>query len=247
MKNLASLLIALILFSCGNSDSSSGSSNKLESADISKDTLYVEIFLSDKTFNTELIAPMDIFQHTIYHTNPVMKVTVVGEKEGTLETFEGLKIIPDKYFGNNTDKPDILVIPSSSNHLNENSASKEVLNYLKRQSESADYTLTLCDGAFLAAEAGVLDGKTVTTFPSDINLFRKRYPSISCLDSVSFVHDGNLITSVGGIKSYEAALYLCDILYGKEKTMNIAEGLVINWDKSSIPYERVKDTVSVSK
>ncbi|MCX2744739.1 DJ-1/PfpI family protein [Mangrovivirga sp. M17] len=247
MKNLASLLIAFVLFSCGKSESVSDLSNKKESAKISKDTLHVEIFLSDKTFNTELIAPMDIFQHTIYHTNPVMKVTVVGEKEGTINTFEGLKIIPDKYYGTNSSRPDILVIPSSANHLNENNASQEVLDYLKRQSETADYILTLCDGAFLAAEAGILDGKAVTTFPSDIKLFRQRYPAIPCMDSVSFVHDGNLITSVGGIKSYEAALYLCDLIYGKEKTRNIAEGLVIDWDKSSIKYEIVKDSLKISK
>lgn len=246
MKNLASLLIALIIFSCGNNDSSTESPVKKESINISKDTLYVEIFLSEKTFNTELIAPMDIFQHTIYHTNPVMKLIIVGEKEGTIQTFEGLKITPDIYYKDNLNKPDILVIPSSANHLNRNITSEDVLKYLNTQSKAADYTMTLCDGAFLAAEAGILKGKTVTTFPSDIKLFRERYPEIKCIDSVSFVHDGNLISSVGGIKSYEAALYLCDVLYGKDKTSSIASGLVIDWDKSSISYLRLQDSVKAN-
>ncbi|NMM46937.1 DJ-1/PfpI family protein [Marinigracilibium pacificum] len=235
MKNLYTLLIAFILFSCGKQENISETRSK-EPQSISKDTLIVEIFVSDRTFNTELIAPMDIFQHTVYHTNPVMKVRLVGEKQGVMKTFEGLKITPDQYFEDNIITPDILVIPSAAGHLSLNAKNQKTIDYIKKQSNTAKYTLTLCDGAFLAAEAGLLNNKTVTTFPSDIKLFRERYPEIECLDTVSFVHDNNIITSVGGVKSYDAALYLCEILFGAEKAKNIASGLVINWNKDDIPH-----------
>ncbi|MGB5783490.1 MAG: glutamine amidotransferase, partial [Eudoraea sp.] len=53
-------------------------------------------------------------------------------------------------------------------------------------------------------------------------------------DSVLFVHDGKYITSAGGAKSFEASLYLCEHLYGKEVTKSLAKGLVIDWDLNLI-------------
>jgi transcriptional regulator GlxA family with amidase domain len=53
---------------------------------------------------------------------------------------------------------------------------------------------------------------------------------------VLFVHDGKYITSAGGAKSFEAALYLCEFLYGKEVAQRLAGGLVIDWDVDKVPH-----------
>ncbi|MEL6638295.1 MAG: glutamine amidotransferase, partial [Bacteroidota bacterium] len=53
---------------------------------------------------------------------------------------------------------------------------------------------------------------------------------------VLFVHDGRFITSAGGAKSFEAALYLCEHLYGKTVAQQLAEGLVIDWDLTTVPH-----------
>jgi transcriptional regulator GlxA family with amidase domain len=58
--------------------------------------------------------------------------------------------------------------------------------------------------------------------------------SVDILDGVSFVHDGPAITSVGGAKSFDPALYLCEVLYGRKAAMGIAGGLVIDWDLASL-------------
>ena len=51
-----------------------------------------------------------------------------------------------------------------------------------------------------------------------------------------FVHDGKFITSAGGAKSFEASLYLCEMLYGKKHADELAEGMVIDWDINAIAY-----------
>lgn len=51
-----------------------------------------------------------------------------------------------------------------------------------------------------------------------------------------FVHDEKYITSAGGAKSFEAALYLCKHLYGKETARSLARGLVIDWNPEEIKY-----------
>jgi transcriptional regulator GlxA family with amidase domain len=57
------------------------------------------------------------------------------------------------------------------------------------------------------------------------------------MDSVWFVHDGKFITSAGGARSFEAALYLCEVLYGNAISKDLAKGLVIDWELSQVPHE----------
>ncbi|MGB5378039.1 MAG: glutamine amidotransferase, partial [Muriicola sp.] len=80
-----------------------------------------------------------------------------------------------------------------------------------------------------------LDAVVSTTFPSDIDTYRAMFPSLQVQDSVLFVHDRKYITSAGGAKSFEAALYLCELLYGKEIADSLAKGLVINWELEKVP------------
>jgi transcriptional regulator GlxA family with amidase domain len=61
------------------------------------------------------------------------------------------------------------------------------------------------------------------------------FSQLKVKDSVLFVHDGKYITSAGGAKSFEAALYVCEYLYGKEIAESIAGGLVINWQLENVP------------
>ena len=68
----------------------------------------------------------------------------------------------------------------------------------------------------MLAQAGLLDDVVSTTFPSDIEAYKTMFPHLDVRSDVLFVHDDKFITSAGGAKSFEAALYLCELLYGKE-------------------------------
>lgn len=85
------------------------------------------------------------------------------------------------------------------------------------------------------AKAGLLDEVASTTFPSDVPTYKEMFPQLSVKDSVLFVHDEKFITSAGGAKSFEAALYLCEYLYGTEIAQSIAGGLVIDWNLEDVP------------
>ena len=66
------------------------------------------------------------------------------------------------------------------------------------------------------------------------------FPNLDIRKEVLFVHDGKYITSAGGAKSFEAALYLCEYLYGKEIAQSLAGGLVIDWNLDTIPHVIIK-------
>ena len=65
---------------------------------------------------------------------------------------------------------------------------------------------------------------------------RDMFPTLDIRKDVLFVHDGKYITSAGGAKSFEAALYLSDYLYGKEVAKSLAGGLVIDWKLQDVPH-----------
>lgn len=103
--------------------------------------------------------------------------------------------------------------------------------------QSADYVISLCDGAFPLAQSGLVDGRNVTTFPGDQDDLEEKYPGLTVHREVSFVRDGKYITSVGGARSFDACLYLVEKLYGSKGAFDTAEGMVIDWDLNKIDYK----------
>lgn len=195
----------------------------------------------DGTFNTELTAPFDIFHHTIFRDSiKAMNVFTVANTDDPIRTFEGLNILADfNYLKDSLPPIDILVVPSAEGHLDQDLKDTVMLNFVRNVAVDASFVTSHCDGAFVLAEAGLLKGVESTTFPGDIEEYRKRYPSQIIHDSVLFVHHGKFITSAGGAKSFEASLYLCELMYGKKVADQLAEGLVIDWDLESVPYLKV--------
>ncbi len=201
----------------------------------------VAFLIMDGTFNTEFTAPFDIFQHTKYRKNiKAMNTFTVANTLEPITTFEGVRILPDyDYTKDSIPKIDILVVPSAEHHLDTDLNDTIMLNFVKKVDKDALFITSHCDGAFVLAKAGLLNNVTSTTFPSDIETYKNMFPNLQVKDSVLFVHDDKYITSAGGAKSFEAALYLCEYLYGKEIAISLAGGLVIDWDleqvKKSIP------------
>ncbi len=198
----------------------------------------VAFLIMNGTYNTELTAPFDIFQHTIYRENiKPMNVFTVAQSLDPVTTFEGIRILPDfSYRQPDLPRIDILVVPSAEHHLDSDLENREMLDFVKRTASQALYVTSHCDGAFVLAKSGILDGVESTTFPGDIEKYRTTFPELTVHDSVFFVHDGKFITSAGGARSFEAALYLTEVLYGKEIARSLASGLVIDWDLDAVPH-----------
>jgi len=201
--------------------------------------LNAAILVTDSVYNTELIAPMDVMQHTLFHHQYGVNVFTVAESTNTISTFEGLKITPD--FGFTYDSLpviDILIVPSAKHSMDSDLNNEKLIEFIQQTGKQASYVLSLCDGAFLLAKAGLLDMHQCTTFPGDIGKFKSAFPQLSVHENLSFVHDRKMITSAGGVKSYDAALYLMELLYGKNVAEGIGKGLVIDWNLEDVKYLR---------
>jgi len=239
MKKYTFLFIFLMLISCNNNvDNISDSSDKKATLQLESNRYNVAFLIMNGTYNTELTAPFDIFQHTIFRDSiRAMNVFTVANSNEAITTFEGMRIIPDyNYIKDELPKIDILVVPSAEHHLDSDLEDIGMINFVKEVDKHAQFVTSHCDGAFVLAKAGILNNVVSTTFPSDIDAMRNMFPELDIRKDVLFVHDGKYITSAGGAKSFEAALYLCEYLYGKKVAESLAGGLVINWELGDVPH-----------
>ena len=236
------LCTLLILWNCNNSSFTEPSkkpvSTKKVLPDLDPNRYNVGFLIMDGTYNTEFTAPYDIYQHTIFRDSiKAMNVFTIANTDIPITTFEGLKILPDfNYVTDSIPRIDILVIPSAEHHLDSDLENQQLLNFVKRVDREAMFMTSHCDGAFILAKAGLLDNSVSTTFPSDIDTMRKMFPQLDIRKEVLFVHDGKYITSAGGAKSFEASLYLAELLYGKAIADDLAKGLVIDWNMDAVPH-----------
>ncbi|WP_456439881.1 DJ-1/PfpI family protein [Psychroserpens sp.] len=248
MKHILLLFTILFLVSCNSSEEKNKNTNnemlkqvqhdEKEFPKLEPNRYNVAFLIMDGVFNTELTAPFDIFQHTIFRDSiKPMNVFTVANTDAPIVTFEGMRIVPDfNYLKDDLPKIDILVVPSAEHHLDTDLEDEAMIKFVKRVDAEAQFITSHCDGAFVLAKAGLLNNSVSTTFPSDIDTMRKRFPNLDIRKDVLFVHDGKYITSAGGSKSFEAALYLCEFLYGKAIAERLAGGLVIDWKLEDVPH-----------
>jgi transcriptional regulator GlxA family with amidase domain len=196
----------------------------------------------DGVYNTELMAPYDVLQHTSAHAQPGIKVFTVSPSGGPVTTFEGLRITP-QYGFRNAPPADILVVPSAKGSMDADLKNTVLVDWVRRTGSQARHVVSLCDGAFVLAQAGLLDGVPATTFPEDYERFARAFPRVDLRINVSFVDAGKFLTSQGGAQSYDVAMQLVDKLYGPKVAEGIGKGLLIPWPpnpRTRAPYAVIR-------
>jgi len=105
----------------------------------------------DGVYNTELTAPYDIFQHTIFRDSiKAMNVFTVANTDHPITTFEGMRLLPDfNYTKDALPQIDILVVPSAEHHLGTDLEDEVMLNFVRKVDEKAQFVTSHCDGAFV--------------------------------------------------------------------------------------------------
>jgi transcriptional regulator GlxA family with amidase domain len=190
----------------------------------------------DGVYNSELMAPYDVLQHSVYRDSTnYIRCFIVTPDGKPFVTFEGITVTPDYSF-KDVPKVDVLIIPSTKTSMTEDLKNTRLMSWLKRAVKNASHVITVCDGAFPLAATGVLNGRVATTFPADRQRLAESFPEVQVRNDANLVVDGKFITSVGGGLSYEPAFYLVEKIYGKDHAARTAKGLVWNWDLSQIPH-----------
>ena len=90
-----------------------------------------------------------------------------------------------------------------------------VIEWIRSLSRSTEITAGVCTGAFLLAEAGLLDGRRATTYWHDIDSLRRQYAKVKVVENTRYVDEGHIVTSAGISAGIDMGLCLVSRLHGE--------------------------------
>ena len=108
-----------------------------------------------------------------------------------------------------------------------------VLQWIKATSKTAKLVASVCTGAFLLAEAGILSNQKVTTHWEDIPDLKKIYPKLEVLENQRWVDEGTIITSGGISAGIDMSLHLVSKTHGLELAEKTAKQMEFDWRKNT--------------
>lgn len=110
---------------------------------------------------------------------------------------------------------DILVVPGGQGTRRER-LNDRLLDWIARQDQSTELTTSVCTGAFLLAERGLLTGRRATTHWASVDWMRQQYPDVTMLGDRRIVDEGHVITSAGVSAGIDMALHVVARLHGAD-------------------------------
>jgi len=132
----------------------------------------------------------------------------------------GMKVVPDHDF-KSAPQPKVIVIPA----MNFSEKDTEMFDWIRKASRATDVTMSICNGAFVLAKTGLLDGKSATAHHGGYFSFASNYPQVHLKRGARFVEEGNL-ASAGGISSgIDLALRVVERYVGRELTEQLIDGM----------------------
>jgi protein deglycase len=151
-------------------------------------------------------------------------VTTCGLDDQPVKASRGATLIPDTTIDRVMNESfDLIVLPGGlpgADHLRDN---EQLLALIKKQAQQNKYLAAICAAPKVLAKAGVLEGKTATSFPGVLTALNNTNITIS---DKAVVVDGNIITSRGPGTAMDFALTLIELLAGKAKREEVNQQLV---------------------
>jgi transcriptional regulator GlxA family with amidase domain len=176
----------------------------------------VAILIFDGVELLDFTGPAEVF--IVADHGKAFRVVTVAEKADAVRTMGGLLVKPE-HTCDNAPRADILVVPGGSMR-NVGPAGRK---WLKKAAKDADITMSVCMGAFLLADAGLLDGIEATTHHWGIDDLKTAAPKCKVVTGKRFVDGGKVITTAGVTAGIDGALHVVERLLGKEAARWTAE------------------------
>jgi transcriptional regulator GlxA family with amidase domain len=121
---------------------------------------------------------------------------------------------------------DLVIVPGmpyrATHHVE-----RQVIRWLRGASTAGAHIASVCTGAFILGEAGLLSGRRCTTHWSRIAELRQRYPSARVLENRLYVSDADITTSAGIASGIDMALALIERAYGPLVALEVAREMVV--------------------
>jgi transcriptional regulator GlxA family with amidase domain len=181
----------------------------------------------------------------------MFEVRLAGLDSGPVSCLDGVTLQPSVAAADVT-APDLVVVPGLDDDLAVSfGINRGWVPWLARWHAGGARVAASCTGAFLVADAGLLDGRPATTHWLFADELGRRYPAVQVLADHMIVDNGDVITSGGATAFLNLVLYLVERFAGHDRANLAARVLLVDGHRSSqLPYvafgrERAHDDVIV--
>jgi transcriptional regulator GlxA family with amidase domain len=181
----------------------------------------------------DVMGPLEVFSRTSRlmvdegrSRAPVYSVEIIAPKRGAFLVSSGLRLHAEHGIADAPPGIDTLLIAGGIG-MRRYRNDAPLLAWLRRQAARVRRIASVCTGAFLLAEAGLLKGRRATTHWEACAEFARDFPDIQVEPDTIFVHDGPLYTSAGVTSGMDLALALVEEDFGRDVALAVARQLVM--------------------
>ncbi|MCX6254237.1 MAG: DJ-1/PfpI family protein [Bacteroidia bacterium] len=178
----------------------------------------IVILLFDNYTALDIVGPYEVLNKL-----PGSKIFFVGPEKKEYKDTYGLKICAD-YSIDEISEADVLLIPGGLG-IDNQLKNSEVLGWIQKIDSTTKWTVSVCSGSLLLAQAGLLNGKNCTTHWRRKDQLRSFNVNVK---DERYIQDGKIITSAGVSAGIDMALYLVSKIAGDQTAMMIQ--LAIEYD-----------------
>lgn len=154
---------------------------------------------------------------------PRYEINYCAERPGTVNSDQGIGLSVNAGL-ELMETSDVIIIPAWGDHSVMVSA--PLVEALQRADSQGKLLVGLCLGAFVLADAGLLDGKEATTHWATQSEFARRFPTVRYRPEDLYVSAGNIVTSAGTVAAIDCCLHLVRQRFGAEVANRTAKMLV---------------------
>jgi transcriptional regulator GlxA family with amidase domain len=181
----------------------------------------VAILLFNEVEVLDFAGPYEVFANARQDGDALYDVFTVGEKAEMISARYGLKVTPEYDFHSAPDA-DIVVVQGGYGAEHIEIKNPVVLGWIRAQKAKAAIISSVCTGAFLLAEAGLLNGLRATTHWLDYDRLEEEYPDISVIRNQKYIDQGTIITAGGISAGITMALHIVKRLSGEKVAADTA-------------------------
>src|SRR5882757_5730845 len=123
---------------------------------------------------------------------------------------------------------DTIIVGAITSFVMPPPSSKNMIAFVREAAKASRRTASFCNGAYVLAEAGLLDGRRVTKHWLQASRFRARFPKVRMEEDRIFVEDGPIWTSAGMTAGFDLVLAMVDRDMGPQAAQEVARLLVVS-------------------
>nr|WP_316933241.1 DJ-1/PfpI family protein [Pedobacter lusitanus] len=170
---------------------------------------------------------------TTFGKKPIFEVEYVGLNKHVPANSGEYMIKTDRLLKDVTETDLLIIPPTFGNTIKGIEANAEAIPYFKKLYKNGSSLASLCIGAFLLAETGLLNGKKCSTHWAHINEFKERYPEVEVEDGAIITEYDNIYSSGGASSLWNLILYLIEKFADRETAVMISKYFALDIDRDS--------------